>query len=451
MRNFRGVPMWKRSVLAGVGLFALGGHAVVAQSNGELGYQQMQQAVTGTIDSWAQSQGYSLSDPRVYNTLVAVGAAAGATVLTTNVGSGLLLAGSAPAWGTVLGVAALAAGAGAIYLAGDKLYSWAFSGTKSSPSISVTAPSSGTAAAGILYTGNSTMPPMSTIVSSSINSDLTIVTYTSPYYYTSHWISTTAFTNPNPSLYTAHQTYTLGATLYYVWNSGGVQGTTPCPSGYSLSNGQCVSSGGGTTTTTGQTLPQAVAELSSSELTQPLSTDAMAKMSDYLVSQAASQAGYTGIPYTATTPVSASNAVSAQTTMAANWPSVAAITTAVPAGGFVPATSATGADTPVSASTVVVTTTSPCVADPNIAGCADLGAAPASGAVATNSYAVTLTGWSIGPASGTCPADVQVSILGSQYALSYGPLCRLATGCQPVVVALCGLAAALIVVAGVRS
>jgi Neisseria meningitidis TspB protein. len=443
--------MWKRSVLSGVALFALGGHAVFAQSNGELGYQQMQQAITGTVDSWAQSQGYSLSDPRVYNTLVAVGAVAGATVLTTNVGSGLLLAGSAPAWGTVLGVAALAAGAGAIYLAGDKLYSWAFSGSKSSPAIAVTAPSSGSAAAGIIYTGTSSYPPMSTIVSASINADLQVVTYSAPYYYTSHWMSTTVFSNPNASLYTTHQTYTLASTLYYVWSSSGVQGTTPCPSGYSLSNGQCVSSGGGASTTTGQTLPQAVAALSSGELSQPLSTDAVGKVTDYLLSQAASQAGYNGIPYTAATPVSGANAASAETAMGTTWPSVAAITTAVPIGGFVPATSATGADTPVSASSVVVTSTSPCVADPNVAGCADLGSAPASSAVATNSYAVSLTAWNVGPASGTCPADITVSILGSDYALSYGPLCRLATGCQPVVVALCALAAALIVVAGVRS
>jgi hypothetical protein len=85
-------------------------------------------------------------------------------------------------------------------------------------------------------------------------------------------------------------------------------------------------------------------------------------------------------------------------------------------------------------------------------GCSQFGSVPDSGALAASGAGVSLVPVSIGgPSSVSCPLPVTFSMFGASYGLSFDPVCKLALGVQPVVLALCALAAALIVVAGIRS
>lgn len=301
----------------------------------------MSEAVGGILQYVAQARGFAVNDPRIYQTLYSVGTEAAAVAGAE--GAGLLIAGTSPAWGTVLAGAALAVGAGvAVSVGSDALVKWAFSSGSGATPVTVTAPSTGggQAVSGLMVVTSN--PPMSTLIPASLNSDLIIVTQSPPNYYSVHWISTTVFTNPNSSVYIAHQTYTLNSTLYYVWNSATTSTTTgPCPTGDTLSGSQCLTPASGTTTTANQTLDQAMAALTSAQKTEAINNQTMATMLNYLWQQAAAQPGYSGLPYQASNPIQSSDISTWSAANPSATPQVSWLGTAVPSGGFAPSTSTT--------------------------------------------------------------------------------------------------------------
>lgn len=301
----------------------------------------MSEAVGGILQYVSQARGFAANDPRIYQTLYSVGTAAAETAGVA--GAGLLIAGTSPAWGTVLGSAALIGAAGAaVSIGADALVKWAFSSGSSTP-ITVTAPgTSGTPVSGLMVMPSTTNPPMSTLVPASINTDLIVVTQAPPTYYSVHWNSTTVYTNPNPSLYIAHQNYTYNGTYYYVWNSATTTSSTgPCPTGDTLSGSQCVGAATGTTTTANQTLDQAIKSLTTAQNAEAINSQTMATMLNYLWQQAAAQPGYSGLPYQVSNPIQSSDVSSWEAANPAATPQVSWLGTPVPTGDFAPSTSTT--------------------------------------------------------------------------------------------------------------
>ncbi|AOJ55868.1 hypothetical protein AQ477_04615 [Burkholderia thailandensis] len=60
-----------------------------------------------------------------------------------------------------------------------------------------------------------------------------------------------------------------------------------------------------------------------------------------------------------------------------------------------------------------------------------------------------MTPWDIGSVDGTCPAPQTVAILGTDFQLTFDPLCSVVQKLRPLILALCALAAAYIVAMGV--
>ncbi len=451
---------FRAAVCAGVAALAFGQNAhaqAVATAD------MFQISIGSVIRNWASRMGYSLADARVASTLTAVGEYASGLV-----GEGLIPAaltvGGAVTWGSVLGVAALAGGAAAIALDDSGSFSWLFTGSSSSPSITVTSPTS---------TSTTTTPDTSVTLGaqgSSAGTACSIVAnstgkqwvYATPVGNGNYSVTTyySATTNSKPdSSWLSYGTNTCSGVFYYTFYKQ-VQTTTPCPSGDSLVNGACVKTTTVTTggTVSGQTMDQAVGALTPGEESQKLTSDALKKLTDYLMSGAAAKPGYSGLPYSPATPVTDDDATKAIGSSGTKAPTVGALGSPVSnpqsPTSWTPSSTDGGLTIPdagsSSGASSVTVNYNPCGNDPNLAGCADLGSA-SSPSVGASVVSVSMSPWSIGPASGTCPQPLSVDIFGQSYQVSYQPLCTVASGLQPVIVALGALAAALIVAMGLKS
>ncbi|WP_157778245.1 virulence factor TspB C-terminal domain-related protein [Burkholderia thailandensis] len=185
--------------------------------------------------------------------------------------------------------------------------------------------------------------------------------------------------------------------------------------------------------------------ITSDMLSAPLPNNLTAQLADRLWQQAASMPGYDGAPYQATSPVASADVATATT--APTWGDLVEGTPKAPADSgvtvapdFYPVPSGGTGGTPSS---------SQCDPNSQLAGCVPLGSVPASGAVPTSDASISLTPWNIGSVDGTCPAAQTVSILGTDFQLTFDPLCAVVQKLRPLVLALCALAAAFIVAMGV--
>lgn len=85
-----------------------------------------------------------------------------------------------------------------------------------------------------------------------------------------------------------------------------------------------------------------------------------------------------------------------------------------------------------------------CEVFPDIAACQKLGSPGAPSNVPNQSKSLIVQPESgFGPSNGSCPADRNMTLIGTPVSLSWAPICAMATGIRPVVVALAYLAAAL--------
>lgn len=196
-------------------------------------------------------------------------------------------------------------------------------------------------------------------------------------------------------------------------------------------------------------------------MAQPFPQALTAALADQLWKNAASQPGYDGYPYDATNPVSQTDV--ATTPVSPTWndvlegmprptgsTSVPISTNPIPNTPYTPGT-ATGTNPSSGTSTgsSPSSTSELCQLFPNISACAALGTAPASPAIPTSSANVSMSPWSIGASDGLCPAPQVIDVLGSSLSLSWDPVCQFVQKVRPLILAICALAAALIVAMGV--
>lgn len=241
-------------------------------------------------------------------------------------------------------------------------------------------------------------------------------------------------------------------------------------SGAACSTGLLVGTSG-CETATGASVPPPVTESASAAAANTPSGDdgdelspaVLAALANALWQQAADQSGYTGVPYPASAPVTSSQASSVESSLGSSAPTIGSAVTgagslsgassSTPFAVTAPSGTSTGTSTGASGTSGGGTDGTPdlCQLDPTASACADLGTPPASGAIPSSSVSVSMSPWSIGPASGTCPSPIVVQVFGTSLTFDYTPVCTFAGRVEPVVLAVCALAAALIVVGGLKS
>ncbi|WP_156954369.1 virulence factor TspB C-terminal domain-related protein [Paraburkholderia acidipaludis] len=194
-----------------------------------------------------------------------------------------------------------------------------------------------------------------------------------------------------------------------------------------------------------------------------LSPTILAALANALWQQASEQSGYSGVPYPASSPVTSSQASDVESSLGSSAPTIGSAVTGAgsltgatgssPFTVTAPSGTSTGTSTGSSGTTGGGTDGTPdlCQLDPTASACAQLGSPPASGVIPSSSVSVSMSPWSIGPASGTCPSPITVQVFGTSLLFDYSPMCTFAGRVEPVVLAVCALAAALIVVGGFKS
>jgi hypothetical protein len=211
---------------------------------------------------------------------------------------------------------------------------------------------------------------------------------------------------------------------------------------------------------TSMSVADAIAAIPQADLAKPVSPDVMAALVNGLWQQAAAQPGYQGIPYPASDPVTAADVAPIETATTTGWPTVGTLAAPVtaptgggnpyaipvgtgsPTGGTDPASSPSGTSPP--------DTTALCTEFPSIIACQSPGSATAPD-LASSSGSVSVTPVTVGSSDGVCPAPVSVSVLGMDLSFSYQAECDFMSRARPFVLAMCGIIAALVFGAGLKS
>jgi hypothetical protein len=237
---------------------------------------------------------------------------------------------------------------------------------------------------------------------------------------------------------------------------------TPCQGCGSTVTGEVVSvypSSNPNYVSPGQTGNLTQLQPTSAMMQQPFPQQLTASLADQLWKNAAAQPGYDGYPYDATNPVSQADV--ATSPVSPTWndvldslprpvgsTSVPIDTNPIPNTPYNPGQTTTPTN-PASGTTGTTPTQDPCQLEPNASACAPLGTAPAAPPIPTSSASVSMAPWNIGAADGVCPAPQVVTVLGSPLSLSWDPICGFVQKVRPLILAICALAAALIVAMGV--
>jgi hypothetical protein len=307
-------------------------------------YWNMQRTMGGILQQSAQARGYSTTDPRTYSTLYSVGKAAAVTV--AGAGTALLVAGTAPAWGTFLAMSAIGGAVSyGVSLGIDKLVNWYFNQNTATP-INVQAPASTSASTQQTIPIVTSLPNMNTIVPLSTNQLYSVVYNNGGNYYQNSWFSTTTNTNPNPAIYGTPVLWSYNGVNYWVFSpSITPKLTSACPAGYTQSGANCIltaSVGNNPVTTNNQTLTQAINALTAAQLAQGVNYDTMAYMLNQLWQKAAAQPDYAGVPYSATQPITAAEVQAWAQANPTSYPTVASMVTPITnPNGFYPSTTNT--------------------------------------------------------------------------------------------------------------
>jgi hypothetical protein len=287
-------------------------------------YGNMQRAMGGIIQQSTAQRGYVASDPRTYSTLASVGKVGAAAVV--GAGAALLVAGTAPAWGTMLAVA-VASGliVQGIVIGIDSAVKWA-SGTGGSVVATTSAvPSVQVAIAnGAPGFGNGTI--FATSENDYMRASADQAGYTC--YVSNGATFGLGYVNAQTGGCSLVQTFSFPPASIY-------QGSAVCPVATYLKGSVCTSFAPASLyapPATQLTVNQSMAGLSQSELNKPVSYAAMALIINDLWKKAAQQTGYDGVPYSVTQPVTESQVQVWAEANAASYPSVAALVAPIASG-----------------------------------------------------------------------------------------------------------------------
>lgn len=364
--------------------------AAFPQTVTDSAFANMQRAMGGIIQNATAARGYIPADPRTYATLRSVGTSTAAAAATA--GAGLLIGGTAPAWGTILAVAAVSGAVSyGVSLGIDSAVKWAF-GTSSTTPITVT--TSGALTSQGVTTGQTCWAIQSStycasspqevvtqyVLNTTVFSDITTMTLTPETVGTAQYNAGRRYT----ASIQGHRSDLGGTTIYSNPSPFYVAIATAsitCPPGFVAIGTSCASTKLSSYTPPGNTpsvvsLNDAINQLTAAQKQTAVSYDAMALMINQMWQKAAAQPGYDGVPYSVTNPVTAAQVQQWAEANPSSYPNVGQLTAPVSPvpSGFAPSTTQS-TTTPVApatnstSSTATNASTQPVInlgADPNI-------------------------------------------------------------------------------------
>lgn len=299
---------------------------------------KMQAVTGGVIVQVAAQRGFAANDPRMYGTLYAIGKATASTAAT--VATGALVAGTSPAWGSILLAAAASAAVGyAVNVAIDGTVKWIFS--PGDFPITQTVPGQAQPASSVDY-GAAFVPASGTAGCFSISmsgffSSCVLEGQRDPFWDVSaNRASNASICVPAGTPAPCNQVRQYGELNVaninkYLFDSG-----------YHDQNGTVGSSNSSTPVTTSNlNFSQAVAAIPPASLNVPADNAAIALILNQMWQQAASQPGYAGIPYSMSSPITAGDVAAWQSANPNSYPTVGDMVAPVsnPSTGFAPASS----------------------------------------------------------------------------------------------------------------
>lgn len=311
----------------------------------------MQNTVSGVIQGKMKNRGFAGNDPRFTGTLINVGSAiAGAAVA----GAAVTVAGvTAPAWvtaGVTMGLGA--ALTYAFSLAADSVYKWLFNsdGTLTTSGISSSGGSSGTDPSTSylpltqgggyfqvdVFKCGSAYSCVNSYAQARYGADLSSVSYNGN---SQNIWSYSIRIKSYPS-----GIYEIIGIQYY---SSGAPST--CPAGSNYTGGTCKTVPGyvaSPTNISNASLQDAINNIPAEDLSKPVNPALLASLINQAWQNAASQAGYSGVPYSTTNPITAADVQAWQSANSSSYPTVGQFVApqAAPSGG----TAATPFSLPVS-------------------------------------------------------------------------------------------------------
>lgn len=342
----------------------------------------MQNAVSGVIQAKMTKRGFAANDPRFWSTLQSAGAAIGGAVASAAVVTAAGI--TAPAWVT----AGLAVGLTALFTAGINLaiggIKWLLNsdgsvttGSSSAQPAQLVAGGgywssynfyqgigSSPAAAVMAAAGDQFLSQGGTVVSCDINSNNTAATC-------SVWDGMSHYADGSKYLQTGS------------WNPTYNASGSPCTS----STGACRGSSpftipsAGSGSSTASSVSDAASKISSPDASKPLNPAIVATLADNAWRMAASQPGYSGLPYDVTDPITATDAQAWKDANPAYWPTVGDAVSPQPApSGGIAATPFTLPQSTSPVSSVDPTTGTNTGTNPSTQPQVNLGADPGIGA-----------------------------------------------------------------------
>jgi hypothetical protein len=295
----------------------------------------MNRAISGVTQSALESRGYVANDPRTYSTLRSMSTTASSIAGTAAATGTALTLGAitAPAWGTIVLIAAVSAAVGvAVQLGINGLINWLFRSDKRIDIGASTLPYPNCAIGDSNYYWNTTVNGISiygcdgqSLALQSLHiKSLNIVGSTGPTTCVdsiTYWLCTHALAGGGAARYP------------------GIPNQI-CQSGKYLSGTQCLPYTyppvPAAPAATNQTLQQSVNALPQTELSKPLNPQLVASTANSLWQQAAAQPGYAGIPYPASNPISTAEATTWMTANPTAWPTVGEFLTPRPVSTTTP-------------------------------------------------------------------------------------------------------------------
>lgn len=412
---------------------------------------EMQKAVNGILQHVTSSSGSPLN-----NTLV--GVAKSITTTSAAAGAGLLLASTAPTWGTVLGVAAIGGAVSyGVSVGLDSLVKWAFKSDSATPVV-VTGSSSSISSNGIVQgqlcysvdlgdiCASSPQEALTThVLTSTVFTDITAIDLVpepvnSPAYFNGrmYYATVSGHRSDIPGIHS-------NMNGYYIWQ---VNARTTCPVNFVQNGDHCVSSmigmykpTSGEIYTTQVTLTDALAQLSESQRSLAMSYESMALMVNQMWKHASSQPGYSGLPYSASNPVTTSHVQQWAQSNPTLYPKVSELASPVTVtyepSSITPAASTSGGSGGTTPPGSTTTNQSSGSIDPN-----SLGTLIPDTIVnrVVDVSAITPRG---SGQSGTCPAPRTITVSGRTINLGFDKLCEFASMVRPLFIGFAWLAAGL--------
>ena len=384
-----GMTLWRRIIVFKLCfklaifpfLLSLDSYAVYAQatSTSQLGYWNMQHAMSGITREALAKRGFAGNDPRTYSTLQGMSntaaALAGGTAAAT-VGAITLAGITAPAWGTILLVAAVSSAVGiAVQLGVNGLINWLFRSDNKLDISGLPQPVSNCTLGSTFEYWDANINGLTVFACDGMNLAMQALHTRYPLAQGQsqqvscvNAVTVISCSNANGFGYAYRKTGTVSRT---------------CGPGTYLAGTECIAytftPAPASPAATAQSMQQAFNALTEAEKQKALNPQLVATMANSLWQQAAALPGYAGFPYPSSNPITTAEATAWRLANPTYWPTVGDFVTPRPTTTTTPSPWALPSNPPTTSTSPLLTTQpNPSVVNPATQSLTNLGPDPAT-------------------------------------------------------------------------